>query len=469
MDELATILLVDDEPDLLEGCARILDGELYKSVTSTSSLDVLRLVDEHRPAAVITDFLMPGKDGMAILKEVNQAHPSIPVIMISAHATVGGVVEAVKLGAFDYLTKPFTSDQLLIAVRRAVDQHRLQKENADLKQKLQDDFFTRYFVGKHPRFIAIEEQIRRVAQTDSSVLLQGETGTGKELAARAIHLHGKRANAPFVAVDSSTLSSELQRIAPYGGEERGTYEKSAFEAANGGTIYIEQVEDLDLSMQARLLRIMQDRKVQENAEWRPKHLDIRVIASTSIDLQVAVAGKRFRENLYYCLNVINISLPPLRERKEDIGLLCDHFLRQRSEKNGVPLQVLHPEALARLMAYDWPGNVRELRNLVERAASMTAEKTITLNHLPAEIKNADQMLNLSFKEARRRYLELFEKRYLENLIIKHGGNVSRASENAGLTRMSFYRILKRIGLMKDGGVLPAEGTVKRRERPGKSR
>lgn len=204
-----------------------------------------------------------------------------------------------------------------------------------------------------------------------------------------------------------------------------------------------------MAMQARLLRILQSRKVYENAEWQNKQLDIRVIASTSVDLQAAIAEKKFRENLYYYLNVINIVIPPLRDRKEDIGILCDHFLRQRAEKNQTMRQVLHADALARLMAYDWPGNVRELRNAVERAASMTEERIILTKHLPDNILNADQTYSLSFKEARRQYLEEFEKRYLESLILKYKGNISRASEMAGVTRMSFYRILKRVGMLKE--------------------
>ncbi len=446
----ATVLFVDDEPDLLENYARILDGGSYRCVTTSSSLDVLDMVREHKPAVVVTDFLMPGKDGMAILKEMHTAFPAIPVVMISAHATVGGVVEAVKVGAFDYLTKPFTSDQLLITVRRAVEQHQLQKENADLKKKLQAGYFDHYFVGKHPKCILIEEQIKRAAATDTNVFIQGETGTGKELAARAVHLHSKRVNGPFIIVDYSALSSEMMKILPYSGSEaKAPQETNVFEAANGGTLYIKQVEDLDMAMQARLLRILQSRKVYENAEWQTKQLDIRVITSTSADLQAAIAEKKFRENLYYYLNVINIVIPPLRDRKEDIGILCDHFLRQRSEKNQTPRQVLHADALARLMSYDWPGNVRELRNTVERAASMTEELTIMTKHLPENILDSDESYSLSFKDARRKYLEDFEKRYLENLILKYKGNISRASEMAGVTRMSFYRILKRVGMLKE--------------------
>lgn len=450
MTEPVTILFVDDEPDLLENCARILDGDSFRCVTSSSSLNVLDLVREHKPAVVVTDFLMPGKDGMVILQEVKGAFPHIPVVMISAHATTDKVVAAVKVGAFDYLTKPFTSDQLLITMRRAVDQHLLQKENTDLKRKLQAGYFDHYFVGKHPKFIVVEEQIKRIAATDSNVFIQGETGTGKELTARAVHLHSKRVNGPFIIVDYSALSSEMMKILPYSGtEEKAPRETNVFEAANGGTLYIKQVEDLDMAMQARLLRILQSRKVHENAEWQTKQLDIRVITSTSADLQAAIAEKKFRENLYYYLNVINIIIPPLRDRKEDIGILCDHFLRQRSEKNQTPRQVLHADALARLMAYDWPGNVRELRNAVERAASMTEERIIMTKHLPENVLNSDQAYGLSFKEARSKYLEEFEKRYLESLILKYKGNISRASEMAGVTRMSFYRILKRVGMLKE--------------------
>lgn len=444
------ILLVDDEQDLLESCLRILEGENYDCITTANSLEVPDLLREKRPWVVVTDFLMPGKNGLEILVDANRISPRTPVIMISAYATVERVVEAVKVGAFDYLTKPFSSDQLVITVRRAVERYRLGMENDELRKKLRDEFFSSFFVGKHPRFISIQEQIYRIAPTQSSVLIQGETGTGKELAARAIHLYGNRADKPFIVADCSTLSEEMLRTAPFDGADSGKpRERSLFEAANGGTIYLEQVEDLDMAMQARLLRILQDRRIQQGADWQWAPLDIRVIASSTVNLQDAVYQKKFRENLYYCLNVIGITIPPLRERKEDITVLCDHFLRQMPGKNGLPLKVLHPDALARLMAYDWPGNVRELRNVIERAASMSDEKTIMTKHLQDEVLNADGTGNLTFREARKLYLDKFEKLYLENLLLKNNGNISRASEHAGITRMSFYRILKRIGLVKD--------------------
>ena len=445
-------MLIDDEEDLLESCARILEDEDFTCVTTSDSENALELARRHRPGVVVTDFKMPGKNGMEILKEVRGEFPDIPVIMISAYTTVDGVVEAVKKGAFDYITKPFTADQLTITVRRAMQQFCLRKENTVLKKKLEDDFFNHYFVGKHPEFLQAVELIQKVANTESNVLIQGETGTGKELAARAIHLRSGRADGPFIAVDCTTLTKEMLEAAPAGGSEaKENQRKSVFEAADGGVLYLERVEDLDLGMQARLLRVLQDQKVMRGGEWEWVPIDTRVIASTTIDLRGAMAQKNFRENLYYCLNVVSVKMPPLRDRKEDIGILCDHFFRLIAEKTGGQPLKLEPEALTRLMEYDWPGNVRQLRNVIEGAASVSENGVVKASALPDEIRPTSNLQGLSFKEARKRWLEQFERCYLENLLINNAGNISKASEEAGVARMSLYRMLERTGLK---GVAP---------------
>ncbi len=437
------ILLVDDEADLLESCTRILEDENFKCISTTDSGEVLNLVQDHGPSVVVTDFRMPGKDGMEILRDIQAKFPDIPVVMISAYATINGVVEAVKLGAFDYLTKPFSSDQFVITVRRAAEQYRLQKENSDLKKKLQTDFFNHYFVGKHPRFLNVVETIRKVAPTESNVLIRGETGTGKELAARAIHLHSKRAEGPFVVADCSTLTKEtLEEAMQDGLGKDGS--KNIFHNAKGGTLYLKQVEELNVTMQTLLYRVLQDWKTPSGKEWEFRNSDLRVIASCSVDLHTEMIQKKFRENLYYLINVVNIQLPSLSERKEDIGILCDHFFKAVS--NAPPYPVLHHDALSRLMEYGWPGNVRELRNVVGMAASMAKGGVITVKNLPDDIRSSKNLQGLSFKEAKKMWMDQFEKNYLETLLLLNKGNISRASEEAGIARMSLYRMLKRTGL-----------------------
>ena len=445
--ERKTVLLIDDEPDLLENCVRILEDEQYFCVTTTSGNDVLELVRKHNPHVVVTDYLMPGKNGVEALKEIKNEFPDIPVIMMSAYATINGVVEAVKIGAFDYITKPFTSDQLIVTIRRAVEQLCLQRENCLLKQKLKDDFINNYFVGKHPKFIEVIELIQKIADAKSNILIQGEPGTGKELAARVIHLLSRRANSPFLLVDCATLTEEMLEVScPGKFNIGGSEQKSIFQVTKGGTIFFEQIEELNPALQLKLLRILEQRNEPIINERERISVDVRIIASTIVDLYSAVAQKKIREKFYYCLNVFTIIIPPLRERKEDIGILCDHFFRQTAEKQGSMIPTLHPEALARLMEYDWPGNVRELRNIIERVESLAENNTLMAQDLPQEIRSCNRLQGLSYKEAKNRWMEQFEKNYLENLLFSNNGNITRASEKAGIARMSLYRMLNRTGL-----------------------
>lgn len=443
--EKNVVLLVDDEPDLLESCARILEDEPVECVTTTDSSAVLEIARRIRPSVVVTDFKMPGKTGMDILAEISSDFPFTPVVMISAYATVERVVEAVKLGAFDYLTKPFSPDQLLVTVRRALEQNRLQTENAALKSKLKDDFFEHSFVGKHPKVLGIVDMIKKVAGAESNVLLHGETGTGKKLVALAIHMHSGRFEKPFIVVDCTTMTKEMLEASPDGADEAAA-PKGVFEAAEGGTLYLDKVEELDLGLQARLLRVLQDKMAPKSGGWDLAPVDVRVVASTMSGLREAVNAGRFRENLYYCLNVVKISIPPLRDRKEDIGMLCDHFLRHKAGENGGAAKALHHATLSKLMEYDWPGNVRELRSVVEMAESMADGRAIMVKDIPEHVRESGMTRGFSFREAKKIWLEQFERHYLENLLLTNRGNISRASEEAGIARMSLYRMLKRNNL-----------------------
>jgi DNA-binding NtrC family response regulator len=410
-------------------------------VTTTDGNQASELVRTHNASVVVTDFRMPGMNGMEVLADIHQAFPEVPVIMVSAYATIDGVVQAVKLGAFDYLVKPFSADQLVITVRRATERFRLQMENTTLKKKLKDDYFNHFFVGKHPKFLKCVEIIQKVADSESNVLIYGETGSGKEMAARAIHIHSKRAGGPFIAVNCSTLTQETLEASSAVNPAKGV-----FEAADGGTLYLEQVEELDQALQARLLRILQERRTQRRGEWDWAPIDVRLVASTSVDLHAMSLQKEFRENLYYCLNVVNIAMPPLRDRKEDIGILCDLFLKRIAERKGLPKISLSPDALERLVEYYWPGNVRELMNVIDTAVPFSDNRLITIRDLPEEIRNHNSLHGLSFKEAKKRWMDQFEKLYLENLLIDNNGNISKASEEAGIARMSLYRMLERTGL-----------------------
>ena len=449
------IALIDDEPDLVESCARILEGEGYICATTTDSNSAIELIRKTKPRLVITDYKMPGKDGIKILEEVKAEFPEIPVVMISAFATVERVVEAVKSGAFDYLTKPFSSDQLVITATRALERHRLQMENVALKTRLRDDFFDNYFVGKSPAILAITDLVKKVAQQDSPALITGETGTGKELLARAIHLLSKRSENTFLAVDSRSLTGKmLDAVGEEGDEAKG--QKSVFTAASGGTLYLEKVDELDMETQARLIRILQEKKASRPGGWDSVPVDVRVLASTTGDLHSAMTEKKFRENLYYSLNVFTIRIPPLRERKEDIGILSDYFLKLLARENGDTPKTVHHETLARMIEYDWPGNARELKSVIEMSASMTDDRIIMVRDLPQNIRQSDDLAGLSFKNAKKKWMEQFEKNYLENLLLSQKGNIVKAAREAGIARMSLYRMIKRNDL---SGLVESEREV----------
>lgn len=440
-----TVLVVDDEPDLLESYARILEAEQYKCVTTTDPFEVAGLALSIRPNALLTDYKMPGKSGVDILKEARNEMPHVPVIMISAYATVEGVVEAVKLGAFDYLPKPFSSDQLIITVRRAVDQCRLYLENIALKNKLHEDFFNHHLVGKHPRMLKIIEMIKKVSAAKTNILLCGEQGAGKEQVARAIHANSERSDRPFLPIDSASLTRENLEAAPAKGAngQADTLGKCVFEAVDGGVLYLEKIEELDIGVQAKLLKALQDKETIRLGGWETATIDVRMIASSSCDLREMVKAGRFREDLYYHLNIMKIDIPPLRHRKEDIGILCDHFLKEYARKQDVRPKTLSLESLSKLMEYNWPGNVRELRAVMETAASLSDGDTLELKDIPENAQPPGPLSGLTFKEAKRVWMRQFEKQFLEDLLLMNKGNISQASEEAGIARMSLYRMLKR--------------------------
>ncbi|HEB71723.1 MAG TPA: sigma-54-dependent Fis family transcriptional regulator [Nitrospirae bacterium] len=445
-----TVLVIDDEPDLLESYARILEAGRYKCITTSDPFEASSLALSARPNAVITDFKMPGKSGVDILRDVRRQIPYVPVIIISAYATVEGVVEAVKLGAFDYLPKPFTSDQLIITVRRAVDQCRLYLENIALKDKLQEDFFNHHLVGKHPRILKIIKMIEKVSAAKTNILLYGEQGVGKEQVARAIHKNSERANGPFVPVDSATLTRENLEAAPVKGANRSSdsQNKSVFEAAEGGVLYLEKIEDLDIGIQAKLLKALQDKETVRRGGWEAVRIDVRMIASSTRDLREALNDGQLREDLYYHLNILKIEIPPLRHRKEDIGILCDHFLKEYARREDTRPKTLSFESLSKLMEYNWPGNISELRDVIETEASLSNSDTLALKDIPENAQPPGPLSGLTFKEAKRVWMRQFERQFLEDLLLMNKGNISQASEEAGIARMSLYRMLKRNDLTK---------------------
>lgn len=441
-ETLPGVLLVDDEPDLLESCARILEDEGIRCVTTTDPRQVVSLMRAALPEVVVTDFKMPGMSGMELLEIIQREYPDIPVIMISAYATIEGVVQAVKLGAFDYVTKPFSADQLVITVRRAMDRRRLKQENDELRQKARRDYLRNNLVGKSPAMAHVCHMILQVAPARTCVMIQGESGAGKRTVAQAIHITGGREGGPFLAVDCAQLNKE--RIWAFPGLSEA--KASLMESARGGTLYLQKVEELSREAQINLSRALQEKSSTRHAGKGADPAHARVVCGSGADLKGMVNEGKFRQDLYFQLNVVNIQMPPLRERREDIAPLCDFFLAEIASGNGAPMKTPSAEFLARLAEYHWPGNVRELMGVVETAAASAAGQRLLASDLPEVVRRHAAIGGMTYRDAREACLGKFERDFLENLLYTSKGNITQASETAGIARMSLYRMIKRNNL-----------------------
>ncbi|MGB9629808.1 MAG: sigma-54-dependent transcriptional regulator, partial [Thermodesulfobacteriota bacterium] len=373
------ILVVDDEEIVCESCKRILEEEGYEVEIALSGEEALHKMKENSYDIVITDLKMPGMDGMEVLKNIRKDYPDTIVIMITGFATVETAVESMKLGAFDYIPKPFTPDEVSIVVKKAIDQKTLLLENIYLRQELQEKYGFHNIIGKSKKMQEIYRVIVKVAPTDSTVLIYGQSGTGKELIARAIHFNSPRRDKPFVPVDCAVLAENLLESELFG-HVRGSFtgavttKPGLFEVADGGTVFLDEVGNISLGIQAKLLRVLQEKEFTPVGGTKPKKVDIRLISATNKDLEKMIKEGTFREDLYYRLNFVPIHLPPLKERQEDIPLLSVHFLKKFSEEMGKSIKGFTPEAMEKLMKYSWPGNVRELENMIGRTVVMIDEE-----------------------------------------------------------------------------------------------
>ncbi len=462
------ILIVDDEIDMLENCSRILNNLGYTCLAASNVDEAVNMIKEKLPDLIITDLKMPGKNGLELLKEIKGENPDAPVIIFTAFATIESAVDAVKAGAFDYLPKPFTADQLKITVERALNQRRLAEENKNLKEQLHEHFKYDNIIGQSRKIKDVLDIVRRVSKTDSNILLLGESGTGKELIARCIHANSNRAEKPFVPVDCASLPENLLESELFGHEKGAftgahTSRQGMFETANGGTLFLDEIGELTPNLQAKLLRILQERQLRRVGGRSFIDIDIRVISATNKDLSRAIQDKEFREDLFFRLNVISILLPPLRERTDDIPLLCNSFLKNFSAAD----KGISDEAVEMLKDYNWPGNVRELQNVIERAVSLSDGGMIIPRDLPDNVRQppqssfvkGDNPLNppllrgtkgvVNFKDAKKEWLSSFEKDYLSGLLKKNNNNITKAAEEAGIPRMTIYRMMKKYNLKGD--------------------
>lgn len=448
------ILIVDDEPEMLENCERLLRPEGYDVHILDSSLAFRQTAHELRPDIILSDLRMPGADGMTVLAAAVADDPQRPVLLMTAHATVASAVAAIREGAFDYITKPFTADQLVVAVERAARFRRLTVENRTLLKEIERRSDSGILSGS-PVMQRLLEQAHRVAPTDANLLVTGESGTGKELMARLVHYHSARATAPFVPVDCAALPEGLLESELFG-HEKGAFTGAVarrdglIAEANGGTLFLDEVGEMSMLLQAKLLRVLEQREIRRLGNVRLVPVDIRVIAATNRDLGAAVNGGTFREDLYYRLNVVQLELPPLRAREGDVSLLLRTFIDEFAQAAGRASPTLATAAWEALVAHRWPGNVRELRNVAQRMVVLDDDGVITLHDLPESIRRpaglaaapADENIPLaSYEFALQRVVRSFQAQYLHRLLEIHGGNISRAAVTAGVSRRTVHRWL----------------------------
>jgi len=454
----ATILLVDDEPQILQALAGLLQDEDFEVLTAADGQAALRLVQDELPDLVLLDIALPGRDGLEILQELKDQHPTLPVIMLSAYGSVENAVKATRLGAFDFIEKPPHADKILLSVRNALEMARLAEENRRLRQQAVP---AREIIGKSAAIQQLREKLRLVAPTSASVLITGENGTGKELVARALHFLSRRAHRPFVEVNCAAIPEDLIESELFG-HEKGAFtgatsrRQGKFDLAHEGTLFLDEIGDMSLKTQAKILRILEEQRFERVGGGRPIQVDVRVVAATNKNLEEEIAKGNFREDLYHRIKVIPLHVPPLRERREDIPLLARYFLKELAQQNEATPKTLTDRALEVLAAQPWPGNVRELRNFIWRVFILTPRPVIDAEDLPLERSapgshpgTVSALLTLSdFREAR----ALFEQEFLKRKLEEHGGSVSATAEAIGLERSHLYRKLRAYGLEtgKDG-------------------
>jgi DNA-binding NtrC family response regulator len=449
------ILVVEDEAGIRLALSGLLRREGYEVIQCESGADALAQLGNSAFDFVLTDLALgEGPSGLDVMRFAKERQPETPIVMITAHGSEKIAVDAMKLGAEDYVPKPFDNDEIRLVVRRALERTQLARENRLLRARVEREFGMGNLIGRGPAMRAVFETIRKVAETDLTVLIRGESGTGKELVAQALHEASSRKSGPFVAVNCAAISRELVESELFG-HEKGAFTGAdarrvgRFEAAHGGTIFLDEIGDMAPDTQAKVLRVLQERSFERVGGTKPIQVDVRVIAATHRDLEKDVASGRFREDLYYRLKVVEIRLPALRERPEDLPALAERFLAQVAERLGRPKKRLAAAAQAALAGYAWPGNARELRNVIEQSAVLAPGDEIDAADLliagapPAARSAADE---LSFSEAKRAAVEGFEREFLLCALRANEGNVSRTAAAIGMVRQSLQQKIRELGL-----------------------
>jgi DNA-binding NtrC family response regulator len=447
--ETAKILVVDDDPDIVAVLEELLRKEGHQVSTCEAGAAAIAAGRDEAFDVVVVDIRLPDLDGLAVLRAFQETSPDVAVIVTTAFGTVETAIQAIKTGAYDYIPKPFKLDEVRIVVRRALERKGLLEENRRYRRELRGKYRLENVVGASGPMLEIFKTVARVAPTRSLVLLQGESGTGKELIARTIHYNSDRAHGAFVTVDCGALPETLLESELFG-HERGaftgatTLKRGLFEVAGGGTCFLDEIGDVSPTVQSRLLRVLQEQEIKRVGGTEPIKVDVRVIAATNKALEALVKAHTFREDLFYRLSVVTITLPPLRERRDDIRLLAEHFLRKFAQDAGKRVERIAPEALALLTAYGWPGNVRELEHAIERAVVLTQNPTLLPQDLPPDLQAAPEGRPLGGAEVLP--LREVERRHLLFALERAKGNRKRAAEWLGVTRRTLYRMADRHGI-----------------------
>ncbi len=447
-----TVLVVDDEESILLSLQGILSDEGLEVITAASGPVAIDRIDEVMPDIVLLDIWMPDMDGIETLVKIKASHPGLPVVMMSGHGTIETAVKATKLGAYDFIEKPLSLEKVLLSINNALDYSRLEEEVSLLREKAQDRY---NITGESDAIKQLKEQIRIVAPTNAWVLISGENGTGKELVAHTIHRLSKRSQMPLVEVNCAAIPEELIESELFGHEKGAftgatTMKKGKFDLAHEGTLFLDEIGDMSLKAQSKTLRILQEQKFERVGGSRTIRVDVRVIAATNKDLEAEIEKGRFRDDLYYRLNVIPIRVPPLRERIEDIPALVNEFLKENSVNINLEPKALASEALQKLQRYHWPGNIRELKNLVERLVIMTQGKEIRASDVPTpygqdafpEPAIASSLQANTFKEAK----ESFEKAFIARKLQEYKWNISQTADAIGIERSNLHKKIKAYGL-----------------------
>jgi two-component system nitrogen regulation response regulator NtrX len=448
------VLVVDDEADIRELVSGVLEDEGYAVRSAADSTSALDAIDDRRPSLVLLDVWLQGSklDGLQLLEQIKRRDASLPVLMISGHGNLDTAVAAIREGAVDFIEKPFKADRLLHLVGRATETDRLRREVANLRHQLGPDD---QLDGTSVAINTVRATLKRVAPTGSRVMITGPAGVGKEIAARMIHNWSPRASAPFIVLSAAMMSPERVEEELFGSEQNGVSRPGLLEQAHGGTLFLDEIADMPQTTQAKILRVLTDQSYTRVGGQRPVKVDVRVLSATSRNLAEEITAGRFREDLFYRLNVVPVRLPPLRERREDIPELVNHFLARFASERRISTPELSKEAMAALQAHDWPGNVRQLRNIIERTLILTPGDRvgcIEVDLLPPEILDSQSsagvggpslaIMGSPLREAR----ESFEREYLKIQIRRFSGNISRTASFIGMERSALHRKLKALGL-----------------------